>query len=50
VDANDNRTEFTWDPSGLPASKSVMGKQVGGAWEGDLRALRGDGRPAARPR
>ena len=35
VDANDNRTEFTYDPTTLPATKSVMGKFVAGAWQGD---------------
>lgn len=35
VDANDNRTEFTYGPGGLPAARSVMGKLVAGAWQGD---------------
>jgi RHS repeat-associated protein len=35
VDANDNRTEFTYDPTGLPSARSVMGKFVSGAWQGD---------------
>ena len=35
IDPNDNRTEFTWDARGLPATKSVMGKLVSGAWQGD---------------
>jgi RHS repeat-associated protein len=35
VDPNDNRTEFVYDPSGLPSSRSVMGKFVSGAWQGD---------------
>jgi RHS repeat-associated protein len=35
VDANGNRTELTYDPTTLPESRSVMGKFVGGAWQGD---------------
>ena len=35
VDPNGNRTEFTYDPTGWPASKAVMGKLVGGEWQGD---------------
>lgn len=35
VDANGNRTEFTYDPVALPRARSVMGKFVDGAWEGD---------------
>jgi RHS repeat-associated protein len=35
VDSNDNRVEFTYDPTGLPASGAVMGKFVSGAWQGD---------------
>jgi RHS repeat-associated protein len=34
-DANDNATSFTYDPAGLPESKSVQGKFVSGAWQGD---------------
>ena len=33
--ANDDRIELTYDPTGLPASRSVMGKFVAGAWQGD---------------
>ena len=35
VDSNGNRTEFTYDPAGWPASKTVMGKKVAGEWQGD---------------
>ena len=35
VDANGNRTAYTWNPSGLIASKAVMGKEVSGVWQGD---------------
>jgi RHS repeat-associated protein len=35
LDANGNTVSFTYDPSGLPASKSVQGKFVGGDWLGD---------------
>lgn len=35
IDPNANRTEFTWDPSGLPSTKSVLGKYIDGAWQGD---------------
>ncbi len=38
VDANGNRSEFTYDPSGLPESKSVMGVESSpglGDWSGD---------------
>ena len=35
VDANQNRIAYTYDPSGLPASRAVMGKFVDGAWQGD---------------
>ena len=31
-------------------ARSILALRGSGAWEGDLRALRGDGRPAARPR
>ncbi|MCB9765461.1 MAG: hypothetical protein H6739_37145 [Alphaproteobacteria bacterium] len=34
-DANDNRTSFGYDPSGLPAWKAVQGKYVSSAWQGD---------------
>ena len=35
TDANDNETEFAYDPSGLPKWKAVKGKLVSGAWQGD---------------
>jgi RHS repeat-associated protein len=35
LDANGNTTQFSYDPTGLQASKSVQGKFVAGAWQGD---------------
>ncbi len=35
VDANGNHTDFAYDPSGMPKSKSVMGKPDGTSWTGD---------------
>jgi RHS repeat-associated protein len=35
VDANGNRTEFTYDPLCRLRTKAVMGKFIGDAWEGD---------------
>lgn len=35
VDANGNRTAYSWDQSGLIASSTVMGKHVSGVWQGD---------------
>ena len=35
TDANDNETEFAYDPSGLPKYKAVKGKLVSSAWQGD---------------
>lgn len=35
VDANGNTTGFTYDPTGLPRSKSVQGKYDGNDWTGD---------------
>ncbi len=35
LDANGNMTSFTYDPVGLPASKSVQGKFVSAEWQGD---------------
>lgn len=34
-DSNGNRTEYAWDPTGLIASRAVMGKLVSGSWQGD---------------
>ena len=35
LDANGNTTSFTYDPCGLPLSKSVQGKHDGSDWTGD---------------
>ena len=35
LDANGNTTSFTYDPCGLPSSKSVQGKHDGSDWTGD---------------
>jgi RHS repeat-associated protein len=35
VDPNGNRTEYVYDPNGLMATRAVMGRFKGGAWQGD---------------